>query len=323
MSVSQLQKPHSNHPFSMASPQTLQSHIADHKNYQRKERVRQGQWIRAAILGANDGLLSTTSLMLGVGAAKEDRRSMVLSGLAGAIAGACSMAVGEFVSVSTQRDIEKASAAHCSSETDIAGQDDHVIKLDITASSTTIKETKLSETDLGISNVLTPTRNICCQKMSSDMITESRTSRLPQIFSPGRSPMMKVIIENSTKTNTTKITSPAVKSFSKDAVTNTVQLWEEKGEEVLPNPLKAATASALAFLCGSFVPLVPAILFASYLIRIVVIAILSSIALVLFGCFGAHLGGSSVRISATRVLVGGWIAMGITYGLLKPFDSRS
>ncbi|KAJ0096755.1 hypothetical protein Patl1_29337 [Pistacia atlantica] len=242
----------------MASPQTLQSHIADHKNYQRNERVRQGQWIRAAILGANDGLLSTTSLMLGVGAAKEDRRSMVLSGLAGAIAGACSMAVGEFVSVSTQRDIEKASAAHCSSETDIAGQDDHVIKLDITASSTTIKETKL--------------RPPGCPKFSllDDL------------------PMMK-----------------------------------EKGEEVLPNPLKAATASALAFLCGSFVPLVPAILFAPYLIRIVVIAILSSIALVLFGCFGAHLGGASVRISATRVLVGGWIAMGITYGLLKPFDSRS
>lgn len=301
----------------MDFPQTLQSQIVDHENYQRKERVRLGQWIRAAILGANDGLLSTTSLMLGVGAAKEDRRSMVVSGLAGAVAGACSMAVGEFVSVSTQRDIEKASAAHCSSKTNTGGQDDHVIKLEITATPTTIKETKISETDLGISNVLTSTRHICCRKMSPDIITESR---LPQIFSPGRSPIVEVIIEDSTKTNITKVTSPAVKLISKDAATNTVQVCEVNGEKVLPNPFKAAIASALAFLCGSFVPLLPAILFAHYLIRFVAIALLSSIALVLFGGFGAHLGGSSIRISAMRVLFGGWIAMGITYGLLKPFD---
>ncbi|KAL2548914.1 putative membrane protein [Forsythia ovata] len=70
------------------------------------ELIERGQWLRAAILGANDGLLSTTSLMLGVGAAKEDKWLMIISGLAGAVAGACSMAVGEFVSVSTQRDIE-------------------------------------------------------------------------------------------------------------------------------------------------------------------------------------------------------------------------
>lgn len=72
------------------------------------QRIERAQWLRAAILGANDGLLSTTSIMLGVGAAKDDRRFMVLSGLAGALAGASSMAVGEFVSVSTQRDIGKA-----------------------------------------------------------------------------------------------------------------------------------------------------------------------------------------------------------------------
>ncbi|KAL2500475.1 Vacuolar iron transporter-like protein 2-like [Forsythia ovata] len=70
------------------------------------ELIERGQWLRAAILGVNDGLLSTTSLMLGVGAAKEDKWLMIISGLAGAVAGACNMAVGEFVSVSTQRDIE-------------------------------------------------------------------------------------------------------------------------------------------------------------------------------------------------------------------------
>lgn len=66
-------------------------------------------WLRALILGANDGLVSIASLMLGVGAvAKYDSKAMVLSGLAGLVAGACSMAIGEFVSVFSQRDTELA-----------------------------------------------------------------------------------------------------------------------------------------------------------------------------------------------------------------------
>ncbi|GLJ54883.1 hypothetical protein SUGI_1178530 [Cryptomeria japonica] len=65
-----------------------------------------GQWLRAAVLGANDGLVSTASLMMGVGAVKPDARAMLLSGLAGLVAGACSMAIGEFVSVYTQLDVE-------------------------------------------------------------------------------------------------------------------------------------------------------------------------------------------------------------------------
>uniref|UniRef100_A0A0D3G1Z5 Vacuolar iron transporter n=1 Tax=Oryza barthii TaxID=65489 RepID=A0A0D3G1Z5_9ORYZ len=56
-------------------------------------------WLRAAVLGANDGLVSTASLMLGVGAVKAEARAMVISGFAGLLAGACSMAIGEFVSV--------------------------------------------------------------------------------------------------------------------------------------------------------------------------------------------------------------------------------
>ncbi|KAF4384914.1 hypothetical protein F8388_010512 [Cannabis sativa] len=66
------------------------------------------QWLRAAVLGANDGLLSTASLMMGVGAVKTDVKTMVLTGIAGMVAGACSMAIGEFVSVYSQYDIELA-----------------------------------------------------------------------------------------------------------------------------------------------------------------------------------------------------------------------
>ncbi|CAH1426220.1 unnamed protein product [Lactuca virosa] len=67
-----------------------------------------GQWLRAAVLGATDGLVSVASLMMGVGAVKQDVRAMILTGFAGLVAGACSMAIGEFVSVSSQRDIEVA-----------------------------------------------------------------------------------------------------------------------------------------------------------------------------------------------------------------------
>jgi hypothetical protein len=68
--------------------------------------TKRGQWLRAAILGANDGLLSTASLMMGVGAVRKDVKTMILSGVAGLVAGACSMAIGELVSVYSQYDIE-------------------------------------------------------------------------------------------------------------------------------------------------------------------------------------------------------------------------
>lgn len=64
-------------------------------------------WLRAAVLGANDGILSTTSLVIGVAAASASRSPVVLAALAGLVAGACSMAAGEYVSVSSQADAEK------------------------------------------------------------------------------------------------------------------------------------------------------------------------------------------------------------------------
>jgi VIT1/CCC1 family predicted Fe2+/Mn2+ transporter len=63
-------------------------------------------WLRAAVLGANDGILSTTSLAIGIAAASSTREPIVLAALAGLVAGALSMAAGEYVSVSSQSDIE-------------------------------------------------------------------------------------------------------------------------------------------------------------------------------------------------------------------------
>ena len=65
-------------------------------------------WLRAAVLGANDGIISTSSLMLGVAAASSGPRDMVVAGVAGLAAGALSMAAGEYVSVSSQADTERA-----------------------------------------------------------------------------------------------------------------------------------------------------------------------------------------------------------------------
>lgn len=211
-------------------------------------KLRRAQWLRAAILGANDGLLSTTSLMLGVGAAKEDRQLMIISGIAGAVAGACSMAVGEYVSVSTQRDIEQ----------------------------TTLELNKSNAEEAEVS-----TRN-------DAKIQES----MGVVFSPARSPFMKVV------------------AIARD----------DDVQEMLPNPYKASGASAAAFLCGSLFPIVSALVFSQHRIRIVAIVVVTSVALLGFGGAGARLGGSPVRISAMRVLVGGWLSMALTYGLLKPLD---
>ncbi|XP_050228518.1 vacuolar iron transporter homolog 5-like [Mercurialis annua] len=190
--------------------------------------LERAQWVRAAILGASDGLLSTTSLMLGVGAAAEDGGSMVLSGLAGALAGACSMGVGEFVSVSTQRDIEKATLS----------------KQDAPAGSPSKEDIEAAES---------------CSSLNEDI---------------------EVI--------------------------------------VITNPYKAAAASAVSFLLGSSVPLVPAIaVTGNATSRIMVIMVVASAALALCGGFGAYLGGSPIRMSAARLVVGGWFAMAVTYGLLK------
>lgn len=71
-------------------------------------RIHHVGWLRAAVLGANDGIVSTASLVVGVAAAAADRSGVLIAGMAGLVAGAMSMAAGEYVSVSSQADTEKA-----------------------------------------------------------------------------------------------------------------------------------------------------------------------------------------------------------------------
>jgi len=76
--------------------------------HRESHRTRRIGWLRAAVLGANDGIVSTASLMLGVAAAHAPRAGLLLAGVAGLVAGAMSMAAGEYVSVSSQADTEQA-----------------------------------------------------------------------------------------------------------------------------------------------------------------------------------------------------------------------
>lgn len=78
------------------------------KPHLEKHYVNRVGWLRAAVLGANDGILSTTSVAIGVAAAQTDRHSILLSTMAALVAGAMSMAAGEYVSVSSQKDTENA-----------------------------------------------------------------------------------------------------------------------------------------------------------------------------------------------------------------------
>jgi VIT1/CCC1 family predicted Fe2+/Mn2+ transporter len=80
-------------------------------HHQEQHRTRRAGWLRAAVLGANDGIVSTASLVLGVAAADASRAALCTAGIAGLVAGAMSMAAGEYVSVRSQTDTERADLA--------------------------------------------------------------------------------------------------------------------------------------------------------------------------------------------------------------------
>ena len=87
--------------------------LTTHLERHRSERI---GWLRAAVLGANDGIVSTASLIVGVAAAESSRANVFVAGIAGLVAGAMSMAAGEYVSVSSQADTENADLARERSE---------------------------------------------------------------------------------------------------------------------------------------------------------------------------------------------------------------
>ncbi|MBV8757313.1 MAG: VIT family protein [Deltaproteobacteria bacterium] len=85
--------------------------MARRRHHREHHRSGRSGWLRAAVLGSNDAIVSTASLMIGVGASASSARAMLVAGVAALFAGSMSMAVGEYVSVSSQRDAERADIA--------------------------------------------------------------------------------------------------------------------------------------------------------------------------------------------------------------------
>lgn len=92
----------------MTSDRTEDTPTLEHDEPHGESTASRLNWLRAAVLGANDGVISTAGLVVGVAGANNDRPALLVAGLAGLVAGALSMAAGEYISVSTQRDGEKA-----------------------------------------------------------------------------------------------------------------------------------------------------------------------------------------------------------------------
>ncbi|MEU2034053.1 VIT1/CCC1 transporter family protein [Nocardia amamiensis] len=208
-------------------------------------------WLRAGVLGANDGIVSTAGLVVGVAAATTDTAALFTAGIAGLSAGAISMAVGEYVSVSTQLDSERALLAR--ERRELREEPDYEL-----AELAGIYQAKglTAETARKVAEELT----------AHDAFTAHAEAEL------GLNPAE------------------------------------------LTNPWQAAFSSAVSFILGALLPLV-AILLPPVSARIPVTFAAVLAALAITGSVSARLGGSPGGRAVIRVVLGGALAMGVTYGI--------
>ena len=208
-------------------------------------------WLRAGVLGANDGIVSTAGLVIGVAAATTDRGAVLTAGLAGLAAGAMSMAVGEYVSVSTQRDSEKALIAK-----EIRELDEE-------------PEAELAEL-AGIYRGKGLSRDLALQ------VAEQLTAH--------------------------------------DALAAHAEVELGIDPENYTNPWHAAWASMAAFTIGALLPLLAIVLPpTAWRIPVTVVAVV--LALAFTGLVSARLGRSDAKRATVRVVIGGLLAMAVTYGI--------
>ncbi|APE16325.1 MULTISPECIES: VIT family protein [Mycolicibacterium] len=208
-------------------------------------------WLRAGVLGANDGIVSTAGIVVGVAAATVERGPIFTAGIAALAAGALSMAVGEYVSVSTQRDSEEAMLTKERRELDT----EPAAELDELAA---LYEAK----------GLTPA--------TARTVAEELTDH--------------------------------------DAFAAHVDIELRIDPDELTNPWQAAISSAISFTVGAILPLLAILLPpASIRVPITFVAVLAALAIT--GWVSAWLGGANPRRAIYRVVIGGALAMGITFGI--------
>lgn len=227
------------------------AHFEPHKNDSNKKL----NWLRASVLGANDGIVSTASIVVGVAGASNSLSFIMTAGVAGMVAGALSMGVGEYVSVSTQRDTEKALIEKEKQEL-------------IDNPEKELQELALIYQSKGLS------------KETSKIVADELTKR--------------------------------------DAFA--AHLDAELGihPDHLTDPWHAAYASTLSFICGAIIPLIM-IAVSKAIWRIPVTFIGVFIALIITGFLSARAGEANKRKAIIRVVIGGILAMIVTFGIGKLF----
>jgi len=208
-------------------------------------------WLRAAVLGANDGVLSTAGLVVGVAGANATSSQLLTAGLAGLLAGSLSMAAGEYVSVSTQRDTEQAALAK--------------------------------------------------ERLELRHTPEAELAELAGLYeAKGLDPELAHQV--------------AVQLTAHDALAAHAEVELGIDPDELTNPWHAAWASFAAFTVGAMLPLLAIVLPPpAHRIWITVVAVLA--ALVFTGWKSARLGDADPRRAVLRNVVGGGIAMGVTYAV--------
>jgi VIT1/CCC1 family predicted Fe2+/Mn2+ transporter len=210
-------------------------------------------WLRAGVLGANDGIVSTAAIIFGVAGASAEHATVMLTGIAAVAAGAMSMAVGEYVSVSTQRDLEQA--------------------------------------------------ELCREKIELARDPERQLAILAHLFEQ--------------RGVATAVAAEVAKEMSeKDALS--VHARAELGidPDNVTNPWAAALASMLSFIVGGVIP-IAALLLSPRAIEIWVAGIAVLIAMALTGFVSARLGRTPIVRSIVRNVIGGLLALAITYGVGK------
>jgi VIT1/CCC1 family predicted Fe2+/Mn2+ transporter len=208
-------------------------------------------WLRAAVLGANDGIVSIAGLVVGVAGATSDSTAIATAGVAGLVAGALSMAAGEYISVSTQRDSERA----------------YIDK----------EKSELAEHP------------------------EEELQELTEAY------VQKGLSAATAKKVAKELT-------EQDAIKAHLEVEFGLDEEDLTNPWHAAYASAISFTIGGLIPVI-AILATPSSVKVIVTFVTVLLALAATGYVSAKIGGAPTRPATVRVVIGGAIAMIITYGI--------
>ena len=208
-------------------------------------------WLRAGVLGANDGIVSVAGIVIGVAAATTDRGPIMAAGIAGLVAGALSMALGEYVSVSTQRDTEKALLAK--------------------------ERWELTERP------------------------DEEFEELVRLY------QAKGLSRTTAQTVARELT-------DHDAFAAHIDIELGIDPDELTNPWQAAISSAISFTIGALLPML-AILLTPPSTRIPVTFVSVLIALGVTGWVSARLGGADPVRATKRVVIGGALAMAVTYGI--------